>query len=207
MGHDVRIKTENISNGYLTLGLLEIARAEMQGKPLSQIAIIEKLKPQYEKDKGIVRKQFLRLVKSWLKKDKLSDKKISDIIKVNKRGYKLNDKIPVESYQDFVGSMLFLYLIYTDQHKDSVKDFIIDGDRENPLSFITKLILQQRDEKSVVVSHYTEPNVINKTEICRHKIKLINNIWILTGEKLSDYSQVEIKLSSIIKVNGFKMGL
>ena len=39
MGYEVRLKTENISNGYLTLGLLEIARAEMGGKPLSQIDI------------------------------------------------------------------------------------------------------------------------------------------------------------------------
>lgn len=197
MGFDVKIKTENILNAYLTLGLLEINKDERNDNSLKQKEILEKI------DQGDISEpnyigRFLDDVEEWLKKDTgLNENQIRQIIIRGHGGFKLIANLPSSAYRDYIGAFLHLALIEDGKHTDYVDD-IINKKGEKALSIITKLVIAKRGKKSAEIEYFRDNNVTIITHYKPIHFSLENNRWIIAGKV--DNADIKLELSKIHKI-------
>ncbi len=204
MGQDIRIKTTKIFNAYLTLGLLEIAKEELDDGILSQIKIQEKINIEEIKDRGYIGR-YLKDVKKWLKDADLHDQQIKTLIKNTSRGFQLNEDIPPNAYKDFLGAFLFLNLIEDDEHINNLENlFSDDNNREKPLSLVTKLTLLKKNKKSCRLS-YLQDNDEEEISFEPKKFKYQNNIWYIEGKNNNTRQTEKLELSRIAKIKDFEL--
>lgn len=182
MGYDISLKTENIFNAYLTLGLLEIHKEESNDNYLTSGKILEIIDDKDNIPASNYIGRYLDDFEKWLReRADFSEEQIELLLDRTPSGYRLKSQIIQSAYKDYIGAFLHLALIEDEKHKDFIND-LINKEGEKALSIITKLILAKRKETQVEIKYQNDNGREDTHQFKPLYFSLENNIWYIVGE-------------------------
>ena len=198
MGYDIRLKSKNVFNSYLTLGLLQIGRDNNPCKIISRGKIFSKIPREMGvKDSRIIGR-YIDDIKKWLSNDPLTKNSVMQILETKSKGTRLKNEIPEETYKDFVSALLLLNLIEDENHKELLEGTFVDNN-ENSMSIITKLTIAKFNQVQIKIELI---NNLGQIEFVPLKFRFNKKGWFILGKNITEGNhEIELKLSSICTIN------
>jgi hypothetical protein len=197
MGQDIRLKSKNIFNAYLSLGLLEIASETNPDKRVSQQNIFEKMPHELNINDVSDIRDYINSAKKWLKDADLTDAETDYLINTRAKGTRLLNNIPETCYKDFLAGFLLLNLIEDKNHIELINN-TFKNSIEKPLSIITKIALAKIAVKTISIALVNPARII---DFIPNAFKFNSDEWLIIGSNITDHDHYyELKLSNISKI-------